>query len=185
MDTIMKLKYIFNYLIIAIFKVHLRHNPVFIVQRVLDRETLGSATRTHSSASSGPCLLGSRTRLGSPHWSPVQLVTVHSGGAARGDAETRAEVTPALRHLRVSMRPRHQNRMKSGQGDRDKSAGWDIASVGAGSQGGEAAGGRAWGRTACGVGRGEMLWPSTAGSCFPLDPPAPGGDRGNFTSTWG
>ena len=54
MDTIMKLKYIFNYLIIAIFKVHLHHNCSCFHSPKSRRQkhSVGSKIRIRSSDSS-------------------------------------------------------------------------------------------------------------------------------------
>lgn len=51
MDTIMKLKYIFNYLIIAIFKVHLHHNCSCFhsPKSPQQKHSVGSKIRIHSS----------------------------------------------------------------------------------------------------------------------------------------
>lgn len=56
MDTIMKLKYIFNYLIIAIFKVHLHHNcscfhspkSPWQTRRLSDEDSFSDASHSRS-----------------------------------------------------------------------------------------------------------------------------------------
>lgn len=115
MDTIMKPKYIFNYLIIAIFKVHLHHNcSCFHSPGSSWKEGCGKLTGRQGLVPLGRLLLLPRPRPG-PRKRPLILCPTGNDEHCWGtQTETGRRVLPPLRQPAVSRRRGRQGGMQTG-----------------------------------------------------------------------